>query len=229
MEKLGTGTAVLDRLLEGGYESDAVTTIYGPAGTGKTTACLLACINSARQGRKAIFVDTEGGLSVTRLRQLAGNDNSVMERILFLRPASFDEQKKCLEKLGSLATEKVGLVVVDTITSLYRAQRTSDNSELNRELGRQVAALVGLARTKAIPVIVTNQVYSDFEGKKGIRMVGGDIITYSSKCLIELRQLHSSKRLAILQRHRHIPQRELVYEITGAGFEEVQEKGFRLF
>ena len=40
--RLSTGKEFTDTLLDGGYESDVITTIYGPPGVGKTNFCLLA-------------------------------------------------------------------------------------------------------------------------------------------------------------------------------------------
>lgn len=226
-EKVGSGSDVFDRLLDGGYEKDVVTTIYGPAGVGKSTACLLAAIGVASQGKKVIYIDTEGGFSATRLGQLTDRGSKVLSGILFLKPTSFEAQKKCVGQLRVMVNQKVGLVIVDTITNLYRSERTEDNSELNRDLGRQVSYFVEMARSKSIPVILTNQVYSDFDDKK-VRMVGGDIIAYGSKCLIELKALHSNKRAVVLQKHRYLPAREAFFEIRNEGFVGLKDK-FRLF
>ncbi len=227
-EKIDSGSEVLNKLLEGGYEKDIVTTIYGPAGAGKSTACLLAAISVASAGKKVIYVDTEGGFSATRLGQLAGNANEVIRNILFLKPTVFEEQRKCIEQLRSMVNQKIGIIIIDTITNLYRSERSEDNVVLNRELGRQISYLVEISRTKSIPAILTNQVYSDFGEKGSVRMVGGDIISYNSKCLIELKSLHSNKRSALLQKHRHIPSREILFEITNDGFSELKDK-FKIF
>src|SRR3989339_1589394 len=65
-EKLKSSTFIIDQLL-GGYEKDIITTIYGPAGSGKTTLCLLCAMNTAREGKKVIYIDTENNFSVERL------------------------------------------------------------------------------------------------------------------------------------------------------------------
>ncbi|MBI2133323.1 DNA repair and recombination protein RadB [Candidatus Woesearchaeota archaeon] len=226
-EKIDSGSPVLNRLLEGGFEKDVITTIFGPAGAGKSTACLMASVYAASLGKKVIYIDTEGGFSATRLGQLAGDADRVIKSILFLRPTDFAGQRKCIGQLRHVVNHKIGLIIVDTITNLYRCERTDDNSALNRDLGKQVSYLLEISRTRSIPVILTNQVYSDFNGG-GVRMVGGDIIMYSSKCLIELKSLKSNKRLAILQKHRHIPSREILFEITSSGFSELKDK-FRIF
>ena len=50
--KVTTGSKILDVMLDGGYEKDIITTIYGPAGSGKTVLCLLCSINIARTGKR---------------------------------------------------------------------------------------------------------------------------------------------------------------------------------
>ena len=51
MSRVSSGVKVLDNLLNGGYELDAITTIYGPAGSGKTNLALLAALEVAKQGK----------------------------------------------------------------------------------------------------------------------------------------------------------------------------------
>ncbi|MBI4450699.1 DNA repair and recombination protein RadB [Candidatus Woesearchaeota archaeon] len=227
--KCATGSAVMDSLLEGGYEPGIVTTIYGPSGSGKTNCALLASISVAHSGKKVVLIDTEGGFSVERLHQLAADHQDVMDRILFLRPTTFEEQCKAVEKLKSLVTDKIGLVVIDSIAMLYRAEKGGDNAvqEVNRELGRQVVLLTELCRKRDIPIIVTNQVYSQFDERDKISMVGGDLLRYGSKCLIEL-QVQDGKRRAIVRKHRSIGEKDAHFEITNSGMVEAS-KGFQLF
>ena len=232
--KIESGTDVIDTLLEGGYESDIVTTIYGPAGSGKTNLALLASISIAKQGKKVIYIDTEGGFSVARLNQLTLNSRKVLGNILFLKPTKFSEQKKAFEKLRSVVNKRdIGLIIVDTIAMLYRLEmgKNDDVYETNRELGKQIAYLTEIARKKNIPVIVTNQVYSNFDERNKINMVGGDIIKYGSKCLLELQITPNNKRRAVLKKHRSMPEeKEITFEIVEKGLKPAkQSKGFKLF
>ena len=43
--KINSGSNIVDDFLNGGYDKDIISTIYGPASSGKTTFCLLAGIN----------------------------------------------------------------------------------------------------------------------------------------------------------------------------------------
>jgi len=218
--KISSGSKVMDELLNGGYETDVLTTIYGPGGVGKTCLCLLAAIGIAKAGKRVVYMDTEGNFSVERLKQLEPDHKAIMEKIIFFKPLTFDKQKKAFSVLRSTVDDKVGLIVIDTIAMLYRLEmgKAAEVLKVNRELGRQLAYLTEIAREKNIPVLVTNQVYSDFEDRDTVRMVGGDILKYGSKCLIELIKYRKNKRKAVLRKHRSLPEeREAVFEIQEKG------------
>ncbi len=235
--RISTGSEILDTMLDGGYEKDVITTIYGPAGAGKTVLCLLCSMNIAVNGKKIIYVDCEGGFSLERLKQVSSNAGKdykdILDHIIFLRPTSFAEQKASFEKLKEIVNDKVGLVVVDTIAMLYRLElgKGEDAHEANRELGKQIAHLTEIARKKNIPILITNQVYTDFDARDKVNIVGGDILKYGSKCLIELQITPNGNRRAILRKHRSMEaEKEIVYKIVERGIEEAKEsKGFKLF
>jgi len=236
-EKILTGSKVLDLMLDGGYEKDVITTVYGPAGSGKTVLCLLCSINVARTGKKVVYVDCEGGFSLERLKQICSHISQdykkVLDNIIFLRPTSFEEQRKSFEKLKDIVNDKIGLIVVDTIAMLYRLELGKDDNvhEVNRELSRQISYLTEIARNKKIPVLITNQVYTDFDARDKVNIVGGDILKYGSKCLMELQTTPNNNRRLILRKHRSIAEeKELIFKIVEGGIIGAKEsKGFKLF
>ena len=220
MHKTSAGTPIIDSLLEGGYETDVLTTIYGPAGSGKTTMCLLCSMHATKSGKKVIFVDTEGGFSTERLSQLKGFSDNVLKAIFIFKPTSFQEQHRNLRKVREMVNDRIGLVVVDTISMLYRLEcgKCKEVKEVNNDMGLQISMLTEIARTKNIPVLCTNQVYSDFSDPNAVKMVGGDILKYSSKCLIELEKLKDGRK-AIVRKHRSLPEnKEVIFRIEQQGF-----------
>ena len=235
--RIPTGSKILNEMLDGGYEKDAITTIYGPAGSGKTVLCILCAMNVAKSGKKVIYVDTEGGFSAERLRQICSSISwdykKVLESIIFLKPTSFEEQKKSFEKLKDLVNDRIGLIVVDTIAMLYRLElgKSEEIQDVNRELGRQIAYLTEIARKNMIPILISNQVYSDFDEKDKVNIVGGDILKYGSKCLIELQITPNNNRRAIVRKHRSLQsEREILFKIVEGGIIGTAEsRGFRLF
>ena len=211
--KLSTGTSVLDRFLNGGFDRDCITTVFGPSGAGKTTLALLATISAVQEGKRVLYMDTEGGFSVERLKQLTHDYEAILNKIIFLNPTTFSKQKEAFDKLRGLATEDIGLIVVDSIAMLYRMELGKENDVygINRDLGRQIGYLTDIARSKKIPVLVTNQVYSQFDDRDRVNMVGGDVLKYGSKCLLELQKTHTRIRKAVLAKHRSIAEHKETY------------------
>ncbi len=237
--KISAGSFELNKFLFGGYETDVISTLYGPAGSGKTILSILVAVSQAKKGNKVIYMDTEGGFSIERVKQILKNDKEetekVLKNILLLKPTSFEEQEQEFEKiLKHVKKGDVSLIIVDSIAMLYRLElgdaiKTGEDEkirEVNRKLARQLRCLNEIARKQNIPVIVTNQVYSEFQKdmnskERKVSMVGGDLLKYWSKCLIEL-QNYRGKRKLILRKHRSLPEKELTFEITNTG---IRKKG----
>jgi len=237
MSKIPTGSKILDKLLEGGYEEDIITTVYGPSGSGKTNLCILAAIKVAKQGKKVIYIDTENNFSVERFKQICDALNlnylKTINNMVFFKPINFTEQKKTFEKLKETIRGKVGLVIVDSIAMLYRLEMGKDNDiyETNRDLGKQISYLTEIARKKKIPVLLSNQVYADFEDKDKVNLVGGDLLKYGSKCLLELQITPAGNRRCIVKKHRSIEEdKEITFKIVEGGILGTTEgKGFKFF
>jgi len=199
-------------------EQDVITTIYGPAGSGKSVTGMMAAIDVIEKGGNVIYIDTEGGFSIERLKQIHYDHQKILDHITFIKPMTFDEQKTIIEKLTEKVTPNIKLIVVDSLSMLYRLDlgKNEEVFESNRELGRQISNLTKLARTFNIPVLLTNQVYTNFEN--GIKMVGGDMIVYGSKCIIELVKGKNGMRKAILKKHRSQPEgKEINFKLVQEG------------
>ena len=198
--KINSGSDVINKLLNGGYENDIMTTVYGPAGSGKTTMCLLCAISMIKSGKKVIYIDTEGGFSIERLKQLKDYNEEIIKNILILKPTDFDDQYKIFKNVNTMVNDKIGLIIVDTISMLYRIENSKnrERKNVNKDMSLQVSMLTEITRKKNIPMLLTNQVYSDFKQKDAVKMVGGDLLRYSSKCLLELIQYKTYRKLKII-------------------------------
>src|SRR3989344_3878998 len=123
-EKISTGSFDFNKWLYGGYEKGVITMIAGPPASGKTNFVLLAGCSLAKKGQKVIFIDTEGGFSVERVKQIVGEGfEEILKNILILNPTNFQEQKSIFEKLlNTVKKEHAGLIVVDGMAMLYRLE-----------------------------------------------------------------------------------------------------------
>jgi len=229
MGKISAGSFDLNKFLYGGYEMDIVTVLYGGSGTGKTNFCLLPTVSQAKKGKKVIFIDTEGGFSVERVKQLVGKDGDhkeVLKNILLLKPTNFREQQEAFDKLSKYLKDEIALIVVDGLTMLYRldfadARKKSekDMHDVNSELVKQIKTLAEIARKKNIPVLVTNQVYRWEDEDK---MVGGDILKYWGKAWLEIVN-DKGRRTVYLRKHRSLPEKSLTFQIWDGG---VRKRGW---
>ncbi len=203
--KVALGCRALDDLLGGGIEEGCITLLHGEAGSGKTNLCLQLARNVVRSGKKVIYIDTEG-VSMDRLAQITGDDfELVAKNILFSEPYSFEEQEALIEKAAKIAENNpdVGLIVIDSITMHYRLTMQDEARRDERySLTRQIAKLLKVSRTRSIPVVVTSQVYTDFDTGRYVPL-GGHMLSHNAKTILRLEKTGPSRRLAVLEKHRH--------------------------
>ena len=222
MDHVPTGCAALDELLGGGVESGCLTLFYGEAGSGKTNVCLQAARNVAREGKRVIYVDTEG-VSLERLRQMCGEDfEDVVSRILFSEPYSNEEQEKLIGQAVRMVDEAtdVGLIVVDSATMHYRLTLRDDDPVDRRSLARQVARLLRVSRKSEIPVLLTSQVYTDIE-RGTVEPLGGHMLAHNCKTLVRLEKVGPAIRRAVRVKHRHLAEGHAVkFRLTDRGVED---------
>ena len=214
----------LDELLGGGIEKGTITQIFGPPSSGKSNIALNLAVNVAKNDKKVIYMDTEGGISIDRIKQIAQYDfEKVANNIIVFEPTSFLEQNDNLKAIDAWLRkngEDVDLLVLDSAVALYRVDDMK-SSKLNKELGKQMGILAKIARKYDISVLLTNQIYSAFddEGNNDIRAVGGTILQYWSKVIVQLEKGEDvNQRIATLRRHRSIAEgKQVTFRITSRG------------
>ena len=229
--RITTGSELVDDILEGGLEPEVTTTIYGASGSGKTNLAILIALSSAEKG-KVIFIDTEGGLSIDRIKQMFPKTHlKRLSNLIIKKPTSFQEQNDVFAELEKMVEkQKPLLIVVDSISMLYRLEKGErEASAVNNDMARQLGILRKISHKKVIPILLTNQVYADFDKKDDIKMVGGDLMKYTSKCIIKL-ELTTTGRYLNLVKHRSIPVKRVRFEITSDDIVEASgPKKYSLF
>ncbi len=221
MHKVPFDCGSLDTLLDGGVESSCVTLLYGEAGTGKTNLCLVLARNVALQGKKVVYLDTEG-VSLDRFKQICGEDfDKVLKSVLFFEASSFDEQEKMVDKAIKLAegNAEVDMIVVDSITMFYRLTSQKEDYSERRSLTSQSIKLLGVARKRDIPVVLTSQVYTDV--KTGTyESLGGHPLQHNAKTIIRLDRVSPGRRRAIVMKHRNIAEEAFTdFKLSSSGID----------
>ena len=214
----------LDLILGGGIEKRNITQFYGPPGSGKTNISLSLAVQLSKEGKRVVFIDTECGISIDRVKQLSKEDfDKVVNNIIIFEPDSLEKQTDDLKKIESWISSKtseVSLVILDSAVALYRLKE-GKSKNLNKELGVQMWILSRLSRKYDVAVVITNQIYSTFEDEKftSIKPVGGTILMYWSKIIIELSKSDiDGERIATLKKHKAIAEgRSAKFSITNYG------------
>lgn len=225
-DRLPAGCCV-DRLLGGGIETKVITQIYGPPASGKTNVCLQLALSCIKKNKKVILIDTEGGHSIDRMKQIAGpNFDKFIENVMFFGPTRFEEQDKIIDNLGTIVSSKFGLIVLDSAVSLYRIGTDEDKIQnLNRLMSKQLARLSELARKHDLAVVVTNQIYTSPDDGSA-EPIGGNILKYWCKAIIELKKDPDGVREAVLIRHLSIAEgQKAKFIISGDGLRDYNETG----
>lgn len=202
-DTISTGCVSLDKLLGGGIRKGEISLVYGEAETGKTSFAIQCAVNCARTDSKTIFIDADGTFSSRRLLQIAYRDIEKLSPLIILfRPTTFQEQTNVIDHLENYLTEKAGLVVVDTITSLYRVELGASPEEtfkLNRKLNTQLAYLAQIAKTRKVAVLITGQVRSTLvEEQINVEPVATRVLKFWSDILLRFKRTGQIRVIKVL-------------------------------
>src|SRR5215831_2294689 len=161
LEHLRSGASGIDRLLGGGLPKHRICLLYGEDATGKTALSMQFALEAARKGPKVFYLDADQSFASNRMSRLADSEAMASQIVLF-RPEDFREQGVIMDSFEGLLTKTPTLLVVDSITGLYRAVEKSNHEFFgrDRELNRQLANLNSLAGRFELWVLMTGQVHS---------------------------------------------------------------------
>jgi RecA/RadA recombinase len=187
---LPSGVSALDRVLNGGLSTGLFIHFYGEAAAGKTTVALQFASAAYRIGARTIYINSESASPIERLEQISGKEfEHIKDKMMILSPKDFEEQSALIDDIELYAHEETRLVVIDTLTRLYRSVLDDrDTNYLNhRELNRQAGVLKGLARERDVAVLVLNQVRGSMDRTEGFEPVASNILDYWSDYVLKMR------------------------------------------
>ncbi|XP_006641024.2 DNA repair protein RAD51 homolog 4 isoform X1 [Lepisosteus oculatus] len=179
MAILSTGNESLDVLLDAGLYTGEVTELAGGPGSGKTQVCLGVAVNiSCVLKRTVLYIDTNGGLSASRLLQMVQSKTSNMEeqvealnRILVCRVFDVFSLLETLHSLRSGGLEQASVrngpiraVLVDSVTAVLSHMLGGRQTEGMSLMIQVAGALRLIAKDLNVAVLVTNHVTRDGNG-----------------------------------------------------------------
>lgn len=221
MEQTPTGIECIDNAIGGGIQPQTITLIYGEPETGKSTLAMQCALHAAERDRKVLYVDCDNTFSAKRLSQLADDQfDKLAESIVLVKPRDFREQTALVDRIEDY-TVNVGLIIIDTFTSLYSAQAAAYPKafSLNRELNRQLAILAQTVKTRKISLVLTSQVRSIIsEENAGVRPVATRVLKFWADLIIALKPAEYPQTIkATLEKSPQLSGQTMCYIQIGQG------------
>src|SRR5208283_740420 len=123
MATIITGCKCIDNNIGGGILPQNVVLIYGEPETGKSTLAIQCAVNCAFQNLKTLYVDCDNTFSSKRMAQISkDNFEHIADQVILIRPKNFREQTAVIDRIQDYTAKNFGLIVIDTLTSLYGAE-----------------------------------------------------------------------------------------------------------
>lgn len=234
-QRLTTGSKQFDELIGGGFETQAITELFGAFGSGKTQVAHQLCVNVQMPSEEggldgeAVFIDTENTFRPERIVQMAegiGLDaKEILTKIHVANAFNSNHQMMLVEKAIELAKEKaIRIIVVDSLTGHFRAEYVGRGTLADRQqkLNRHMHRLLRFARLYNAVICVTNQVASrpDVFFGDPTQPIGGHIVGHTAMFRLYLRRSKGGKRIARLIDSPHLPEGEAIFMVTEEGLRD---------
>ncbi len=234
-KKLTTGSKSFDELMGGGFESQAITELFGEFGSGKTQIAHQLCVNvqlPAEEGGMdghAIFIDTENTFRPERIIHMASaydiDTEDALKKIHVATAYNSNHQMMLVDKAMEIAKENpVRLIVVDSLTGHFRAEYVGRGTlaERQQKLNTHMHSLLRFGRLNNALICVTNQVSAKPDAFFGdpTRPIGGHIVGHTAMFRLYLRKSKGGKRIARLIDSPHLPEGEAVFMVTESGIRD---------
>jgi DNA repair protein RadA len=232
VSKVHTGSEALDELLGGGFETQAITELFGEFGSGKTQIGHQMAVNVTKpvedggMDATSIYIDTENTFRPERIVQMAegqGLDSKeVLSKIRVARAFNSHHQMLLAEKAQEIAkANNVRCLIIDSLTAHFRAEYVGRGALADRQqkLNKHMHDLLRFSDLNNAMVVVTNQVMSKPDAFFGdpTRPIGGHIVGHAATFRIYLRKSKGQKRIARLIDSPNLPEGEAVFSIVEEG------------
>jgi len=238
VRKLTTGCSSLDRLLNGGIETESLTELYGEFGSGKSQMCHQLCVTvqlgEAQGGLNGsvLYIDTEATFRPERVMQMAPRfglkPEDVLKGIIYAEAYTSNHQTVLLENADEVIKENnVRLIIVDSVMSHFRSEYLGREmlAPRQQQLNKHLHKLMRLSRAFNAAAVITNQVLASPDAffSKAVSPTGGHILGHMSHSRIFLRKGRSNVRIAKLTASPSLPEGEVPMRITERGIESDED------
>jgi DNA repair protein RadA len=234
LSRYATGSENFDNLLNGGFETQAITELVGEFAAGKSQICHTLCVAASKLTKNdsgnIIFVDSENTFRADRIHQIAeqrGFDPlPILEKIFHCKVYSSEHLESVINDLDkSIEQYNAKLVIIDSIISLHRAEFSGRGTlaERQQRLGKMLNKLRRYADIYNIAVVITNQIVSYPDGTHpgfdSMKAAGGNIVAHGSTYRIFLRKSGKNRVATMFDSPSH-PYEHVKFAISESGIQD---------
>ena len=234
--RCSTGAKVLDELLRGGIETQAITEFYGEFGSGKSQICHTLCVTSQLPVQEGgldggvILIDTEGTFRPERVDQIArsrGLDpEQILKRIAICKAYNSSHLELIVKSIGKYIDDfKAKMIIIDSVISLHRAEFAGRGTLADRQqrLNGIMHKLVRIAEIYNVDIVLTNQVQSSPDAFFGdpTKPAGGNVIGHASTYRIYLKKAGNDRIARIIDSPYH-PYADVRFTVNEKGVDDIE-------
>jgi DNA repair protein RadA len=234
LTRYAIGSEDFDDLLNGGFESQAITELVGEFSAGKSQICHTLCVAASQLIKNdlgnIIFVDSENTFRADRIHQIAeqrGLDPlPILEKIFHCQVYSSEHLESVIYDLDkSIEQYNAKIVIIDSLISLHRAEYSGRGTLADRQqrLGKMLNKLRRYADIYNIAVVITNQVVSHPDvahpGFDSTKAAGGNIVAHGSTYRIFLRKSGKNRVATMFDSPSH-PYEHIKFSISESGIQD---------
>ena len=209
-----------------------IISVWGDFGVGKTTFALQTAINSVKIGKQVVYIYTKPNFPYEKISMIQKDSFKILDKITFIQTTDFDELNSIVFNFEFLILQYLqesninfNLIVIDSLTNLYRIELNKDKKEknynLNYQLDQILANLFYINETYDIEIMIINEISrKNFDDQNIEVHSGGKVMKYWVDFSIKITRTEKlNERKFILTKDPGIELNSFKSILTENGFE----------
>lgn len=146
-----------------------IISIWGDFGVGKTTFAIQTSMNSIKNGNKIIYIYSKPIFPSEKINRIFKDSIEILDKITFIIPDNFNDlhnivfnlEYLILRNLNDEANNHYKLIIIDSLTDLYRLElnreKKDKNYNLNYYLNQILANLSHINDSYNVNILIVNE------------------------------------------------------------------------
>ncbi len=240
---LSSGTKSIDLILNGGFRSGTVYTVFGGNSTGKTQLCHQLCVqlfksslnedvkSKATKNPNIFYLDCENNFRPERIKQFSQHLGvDFQETLKSITVSKAMSNSVLLLSLGEvekrIKKNKLSILFVDSINNFYRSELGSKEgsfSKVSNVFIKILNTISNISKNSNLFTILTAQITPNFNERSIIRElpVGYQYLNHFFSEFLYLKNIEEGKFCAHLINSSRFPEKTEFYRIGLNGLEDL--------